>query len=123
MALKTVLLVFLSYSHQDKPLADKLHMDLQRAGCDVWQDTRLKAGQTWTREIERALDKAHTVVVLMSPDAYKSQFVRAEMLRAQRKGKRIVPVIAVTGTDIPLPLEPLHAVPLTEAVEAVGCKP
>lgn len=120
--LTAALWVFLSYSHADRDAASKLRNDLQRAGCQVWMDPELKAGQNWTREIERALDKASTVVVLVSPTAYQSVNVRAEILRAQRKGKRIVPVIAVKGTDVPLPLEPLQWVPLTEAVEAVGCK-
>jgi hypothetical protein len=115
-------LVFLSYSHGDAAIARSLRTDLERAGCTVWTDHRLLAGQNWSREIERALDRADVVVALLSPASYSSWFVRAEQLRAHRKGKLVVPVVAVAGTDVPLALEPLQWVRLQDAVGAVRCK-
>jgi len=42
---------------------------------------------------------------LLSPGSYQSDICRAEQLRALRKGKRVIPILAKPGTDIPLHLE------------------
>lgn len=85
-------------------------------------DSEIPAGRDWTKEVERALDRSDAVVVLVSRGSARSFWVRAEVLRAQRKGKRVVPVIIEPGADLPLPLEPLQWVSPADAVQAVGCR-
>jgi hypothetical protein len=115
------LLVFLSYSHTDRPAALDLRTALQAAGCVVMTDRDIRAGEDWTVHVEDAIDRAGTVVVLLGPRR-AGLAVRAEYLRALRKGKRVIPVLVVPGADVPLPLEPLHRVSITEAVKAIECK-
>jgi hypothetical protein len=64
--------VFVSYSHNDAEFLDRLlvHLKpLEKEGLlDLWVDTRLRAGDKWKKEIEKALQRATVAVLLVSAD-------------------------------------------------------
>src|SRR5262245_21477929 len=97
---------FISYARKDgAALAQRLQKDLTAKGFDVWLDTkRITVGATWTREIEQALDACKVALALLTPGSYVSEICRAEQLRALRKGKRVIPLLAQAGSDVPLHL-------------------
>jgi len=99
--------IFISYARKDGAhLAQRLQRDLSEVGFDAWLDTQhIAGGATWTTEIERALDTSHVVLALMTPGSYLSEICRAEQLRPLRKGKRVIPLLAQSGSDISLHLE------------------
>src|ERR1035437_3884071 len=99
--------IFVSYARKDgAELALRLQKDLTAAGVEVWLDTqRIGGGESWTVEIEEAIDRAQVVLALLTPGAYASEICRAEQLRSLRKGKCVIPLLAVAGSDIPLYLE------------------
>ena len=99
--------VFISYARKDgAPLAQRLQRDLSEQGFDAWLDTeRLVGGAIWTTEIERAIDKSGVLLALMTPGSYVSEICRAEQLRSLRRGKRVIPLLAQRGSDVPLHLE------------------
>jgi len=99
--------IFLSYAHRDgAELATRLAQDLPAAGFTTWLDRkRLAGGSSWTAEIENALDTCQLVLALISPGAYVSDICRAEQLRALRKSKLVIPLLATAGAEIPLHLE------------------
>jgi class 3 adenylate cyclase len=91
--------VFVSYSHQDRKWLEKLQVHLSpyvRAGAvTIWDDTRLKGGDLWREEIERALAAAKVAVLLVSPYFLQSEFVAASELppllaSAKDKGLKIL---------------------------------
>src|SRR4051794_28689950 len=98
--------IFISYAHRDGAgLAQRLQVDLSAKGYDAWLDTkRLYAGAVWSREIEQAIDRADVVLALISAGSYVSDICRAEQLRALDKGNRVIPVLAVKGSDRPIHL-------------------
>ena len=99
--------IFVSYAHDDgAELARRLVDDLQSAGFYAWLDrSRLAGGACWTTEIEKAIDESQVVVVLLTNGSYNSDICRAEQLRALRKRKHVIPVLAQQGSEIPLHLE------------------
>ncbi len=99
--------VFISYARKDgAALAQRLQTDLKKQGFDTWLDTqRITGGATWTTDIEHALDNAEFVLALMTPGSYVSEICRAEQLRALRKHKCVIPLMAQSGADVPLHLE------------------
>jgi hypothetical protein len=99
--------VFISYARKDgAALAQRLQADLGAKGFDAWLDTqRIAGGATWTKEIEQALDACQVALALLTPGSYVSDICRAEQLRALRKGRRVIPLLAQPGSDIPLHLE------------------
>jgi WD40 repeat protein len=98
--------VFISYAWKDgAQLAQRLYEKLS-GRCDPWKDNRrMVAGATWAKEIEHVIDATDVVVALVSPGANDSKVCGCERMRAFRKDKYIIPVLAVAGTDLPLELE------------------
>src|ERR1022692_3978647 len=89
--------IFISYAHRDgAELAARLQKDLNSRGFDAWLDKqRLRGGAVWTEEIEREIDKRQVTVAILSTGSYESEICRAEQLRTLRKGKRLIPVLAI----------------------------
>src|SRR5271157_5266653 len=99
--------VFISYARKDgAALAQRLQEDLKEQGFDAWLDKqRIAGGAVWTDEIETALDQTEYVVALLTQGSYVSEICRAEQLRALRKHKCVIPLMAQSGADVPLHLE------------------
>jgi hypothetical protein len=65
---------------------------------DPWSDERLKPGDDWKREIENALARANTAILLVSADFLASDFItRVELpsllMAAEKRRCKVVPVI------------------------------
>ena len=100
--------IFLSYSHSDTKFMYQVKERLEKAGYQVWIDeTGLTPGtKSWTSTIEDAIEKSDALVVLLSPDAKESEWVRAEIHYARVYNLRVIPLF-IRGTEkesIPLEL-------------------
>jgi hypothetical protein len=94
--------VFISYSHADRRWLERLQVHLRPLTrdsiADIWDDTRIKAGDTWRIEIRKALEAASVAVLLISADFLASDFVQSEELpallkAAEERGLLILQVI------------------------------
>ncbi len=121
--------VFLSYSHKDEELFEKLkaHLEIvERNGhAEFWDDSRLTAGTCLEPAIYSRLDDAHVILLLISADFLHSEFCYSkEMERAlarQRAGTaRVIPVILrdcqwkIDGRLAALTALPHDALPFTK---------
>ena len=69
--------VFVSHSHADSELAARVSKALRNEGLDVWDpDLNLLPGDNWAAEVARALEESDAMVVLLTPDAINSPWVR-----------------------------------------------
>jgi hypothetical protein len=94
--------LFISYSHQDEDLRQKLdaHLALldRQAVFTVWHDRRISAGREWAGEIDAALERADVVLLLVSSDflasdyCYDKEMTRA-LARHEEGTARVIPVI------------------------------
>ncbi|MFN8371805.1 MAG: DarT ssDNA thymidine ADP-ribosyltransferase family protein [Anaerolineae bacterium] len=102
--------IFISYAREDgRALALRLRDDLNNAGHLAWLDTsEIQGGADWARHIEDAIERCDLMLALLSAASYTSDYCRAEQLRAQRKSKRIVPVLVQPDAERPLYLEHLN---------------
>src|SRR5260370_26283028 len=112
--------IFCSYAHQDEALLNKLktHLTpLQREGLiDVWHDRNISAGTEWEKEISEHLNKAHIILLLVSPDFMASEYcysveVKRALERHERKEARVIPIILQHTYWQIAPLKQLQALP------------
>ena len=89
--------VFLSHSSKDRAFAQKLVRVLRRHGIPVWySETNVLGAQQWHDEIGAALRRCDWLVLVLSPSAVESVWVKRELVYAlsqQRLDGRIVPLL------------------------------
>ena len=93
--------IFISYSKKDSMFAHKLADDLEAAGFKIWIDRAIGGGDEWRKTIERNIDIAGEVIVVVSPDALKSEWVPYETSRAIGAGKQIYPILYKSVHSLP----------------------
>lgn len=89
--------VFLSHSSLDRSFATALAETLRRHGIPVWySQINILGAQQWHDEIGLALKRCDWFVIVLSPNAVDSVWVKREMLFAlndQRYESRILPLL------------------------------
>ena len=97
---------FISYSREDAALQRRIIAELRGRGLNVWVDVEhlIPGSPAWEKEIERSIRGAKGVIVLLSPDAHNSEWVRREISFAEQNEKRIFPVLIRGEEDDSIPL-------------------
>lgn len=85
--------IFISYSRIDQEYTRRLGQDIRNHGFDVWMDDRIDFGDRWWQTIVKAIRECNAFLVVMSPEAEKSEWVEREVLLAQREKKPVFPVL------------------------------
>ncbi len=96
--------VFLSYAREDKQFAFELADFLIERGYQVWVDRDISGGKEWRPEIERALDDATDIVVILTAASAESEWVGREVTLAEGKQKVIHPIVTKQLGGLQLPL-------------------
>jgi len=90
--------VFLSHSHHDERLTVRIAEKLRGHGIAVWYSKRHIVGaQQWIDQIGLALKRCDWFVVVLTPDAVDSMWVKRELGAAlidRKYSGRIVPLLA-----------------------------
>src|SRR6266568_4717210 len=112
--------LFYSYAHTDERWRRRLEIhlsNLQRRGLITgWHDRNISAGTAWASEIDKHLNTAHIILLLISPDFIASDYCYSiEMKRAMERHKageaRIIPVILRPTDWEGTPFKQLQALP------------
>jgi hypothetical protein len=97
--------IFLSYSRDDWETMQQVRKDLVTP-FEVWTDEKIEAGtDSWKNAIQKAIDDAFCVVVIFSPTAKSSKWVRKELDYAQAHNKKIIPILAEGDETSSLPFD------------------
>jgi hypothetical protein len=74
--------LFLSYAHRDMEQIDwlsrlTLYLAPVRSNqpVEIWDDRRIRPGDEWLREIEKALNRATAAILLVGPGFLASEFI------------------------------------------------
>jgi hypothetical protein len=98
--------IFLSYSRRDSAAMERVRDTLRAGGLEVWTDERLKPGTpSWRNAIETAIEGAGAVVVLMSPDSKRSEWVERELSYAAACQVQVFPVLVSGDARRSVPFE------------------
>ncbi len=123
--------VFISHSHVNQVLAKKLTKALLQAGLEVWDAEReILPGDNWAKKIGEGLEESEAMIVLLTPDAVRSQAVRREIDYALGKksfDKRLIPVLVgspekFSADSIPWILRRLNMINLPEHGQEEGIR-
>ncbi|HEY5003056.1 MAG TPA: TIR domain-containing protein [Ktedonobacteraceae bacterium] len=90
--------IFISHSSKDNTFGNRIVRDLREALRNddaVWYDTQggLNGGDVWWREIVQELEQRDIFILIISPEAMDSEWIRREFLIAQTTKKQIIPIL------------------------------
>ena len=99
--------LFTSYAHEDESYRETLGKSLSvlkiRGVIEDWTDRELVGGDKWDQEINENLERAHIIVLLVSPDFMASKYIQTkEMSRAMERfgaGEAVVVPVLVRITN------------------------
>jgi hypothetical protein len=102
---------FISYSRKDaEEFAVPLSRELREAGLDLWRDAQsIPVGADWERELTHALDQCEAMILLLSPDSLRSEWVTREWRAFKENNKPIYPIMC-RETFVPAELDRLQRV-------------
>lgn len=121
--------VFCGYAHEDKALFEQLKTALavliRQGMISVWHDGDLLAGAQWEREIERELNTADIILLLISPAFIASDYCWSKEMqwaitRHMTGEARVIPILLkqTSGWETTplgaLQALPTHAKPITD---------
>ena len=115
--------VFISHAYTDEPFVRKVAARLEKVGLEVWDATReILPGDNWAAKVARALEESEAMVVLLTPDALRSNWVSWEIqyaLGEQSYRNRLISVIVgdpeeLPKEDIPWILRRLQMIDMSE---------
>ncbi len=107
--------VFVSYKHEEKEFVDMLLRQLQAAGFSVWLDVeQLRAGENWREGINDAIKESFALVLVISPDAKRSEYVTYEWAFAQGAGIKVIPLLLIPTERLHPQLEILQYLDFTD---------
>jgi hypothetical protein len=102
--------IFISYSRKDIDFVRKLAGDLEAAGYDVWWDiTDLQGGDDWVSKIPDAIAASQFVLVVLTPTAIASDWVRKEYTQALSLRKKVIPLMLIPSA-VPFALNTINFV-------------
>ncbi len=94
--------LFYSYSHKDDALRDKLEESLallkRQEQISAWHDRRIGAGEEWKGAIDKNLEEAQIILLLVSASFLASNYcydieMKRALERHERGEARVIPVI------------------------------
>ena len=85
--------IFVSYSRMDAGnFAEKIHDDMRKEGHDVFMDSQdIKIGSKWNESIKDNITNCDIFLVIVTPSASRSEFIKKEILQAHEEKKIIIP--------------------------------
>jgi CHASE2 domain-containing sensor protein len=86
--------VFLAYADADRERQEQVRLSLMLAGFTVWSSlTDIQSGKDFQAEINRGIENADNLVILLSPRALRSLYCLREISYAFELNKRVIPLL------------------------------
>ena len=96
--------IFISYSRKDVAFVDRLEVALKARGFEPLIDrTEIYAFEDWWQRLQALIDRADTVVFVLSPDAVASREALKEVEYAASLNKRFAPIVCRRVDDSAVP--------------------
>nr|WP_298924027.1 toll/interleukin-1 receptor domain-containing protein [uncultured Allomuricauda sp.] len=98
--------IFISYSSLDTEIATEIATMLNKNGISTFMaEHKITGGEDWEESIRLALVNAREIIIFITPNSVKSNWVMIEAGAAWSIGKRITPCVAyVDMNSLPQPI-------------------
>lgn len=110
--------VYISYAESDLDAVKEIAAALSKAKHEVWLDYEQAApGDNLAQKAADGLKQSDAIITIISPDAMKSKFVRADIdyaLTAPRMEGRLIPVLVKPTKDVPWILREINLIDATQ---------
>ena len=110
--------VFISHAHQDAATAHQLAADLTAAGRPVWiAPESVLPGEQWVEAIGRGLETSGIFLLLLSPEAVASHWVRYETnlaIMLEKRGRLEILPLDWQACDPPIIWQAYHYLPFRD---------
>ena len=109
-------MAFISYSRNDwQGFVAGLTSDLAKESHKVWVDQNyIVGGDDWMDAIGEALQVCDTLLLVLSPEALSSKYVKMEYRYFFRQGKPIIPILYRQVDQMPFELATFHYIDFTQ---------
>src|SRR5262245_935731 len=98
--------IFMSYSRREVGFVDDLTDRLEKEGYKVWLDYRsLVPGTPWVEQINRGVDEAQVILLVVSKAAIASRYVELEWQRVLTETNKRIILLIFEAVDLPPELE------------------
>lgn len=110
--------IFVSYSRKDAPWVKRLYEHLRpliaTGYIELWSDADITPGENWRTAIQRSIESANAIIIIISPDYFASDFIANNELPqlidvSRKRSLPIIPII-VRSTAIRRQIEGLQAI-------------
>ncbi len=85
--------VSIAYAREDKSFVDSLVKELKKYRFDVFYDEDVPGGDNWERRIAQEIRTRDALIVVLTPAAVSSPYVRREIDEASGSRRKVVPVL------------------------------
>ena len=110
--------VFISYSHKDRSIADRICDILKELEIQFFRDEKnIDWGSSITDEVRDALKECLAILVVLSPASLKSSWVHYEIGHASALNLKILPFLSHDDVDIPLYIGSLNYISSYTAIK------
>lgn len=102
--------LFISYAHEDRPIAAAIAERLVALGVDVWWDHELLGGEDYRARISEILSRTQAAIVIWSRRSIESHWVLNEAAAASER-QCLIPV-AIDNQKPPIDFRSIHTIDL-----------
>lgn len=109
--------IFISHAGQEREWVRNLVEALSKQGLKVWYDeTEVKPGDSFINQVEKGLRHSSNVVIIITPEATRSNWMALELGAALALHKPLIPVVSedVPPQEIPGPIKLRKYLPKTD---------
>lgn len=107
MMTKISISVFHSYAHKDRKVVESFIYSLREFAeknnvqLKSWHDRNIKASDEWIERLDVEIENATCIIVHLTLNSIKSEFVKKEIEKARLHDKQIIPIMWDDDIEIP----------------------
>ena len=124
-------MVFISYSRDDEERVDMIQMKLEKAAAEsedseprlgFWRDSDIHPGEYWNERIYKQIDQSSAVLVVLTPNSVKNEWVCHEWSYAMGAKIKVMPLLVKESEEKDCQINPHLAISALQRITISNTK-